>query len=361
MEIISNICAVLVVLAILAVPVLLIIFVIRWCMRKSKKWIGIAAAICAGCIVPLAFIGAFTDPATYCEHEYYLTDSKPATCTSKGFEMYHCDFCGRDTKKKLDKLGHDMVDVRRVEPTYDENGEYVRGCTRCEHEEITVLKKLQKPTAATDSTDMVETTENASFVTGTVIQGEVPEINNDGIQDKLVSFGFTEEEASDIRDILLKCGIADINNAEPTDKVATIDGLIAFRWKMDDKRTAWFTVDKREVIYIGLNGVDVYDRDKGGFLINVNDIHIPESYVSLNVRNTLIDRTESVLDAYFISAQWYDAWGVARSDDEYMVQCDVYAKNKLGIADWVRAKVWYEYDGSEYIVTAVVIDGQRYK
>ena len=200
-----------------------------------------------------------------------------------------------------------------------------------------------------------------AFISGEVIQGDVVDINNDGIRDKLLSFGFTEEEASEVREILLKCGIGDIENAEPTDKNATIDGLIAFRWEMDDKRTVWFTVDNRKVFYIGLNGVDVYDRDKGGFLINVNEVHIPESDVSLNVRNTLTDRTESVLERYFVNSLWYDAWGVARSDDKYMVQCEVYAQNKIGAKDWVVAKVWYEYDGSEYNVTAVVIDGKRYE
>lgn len=55
------------------------------------------------------------------------------------------------------------------------------------------------------------------------------------------------------------------------------------------------------------------------------------------------------------------AVGVARSDDDYMVQCEVYASNKLGIKDWVRAKVWYEYNGETYDVTGIMIDGERYK
>lgn len=211
------------------------------------------------------------------------------------------------------------------------------------------------------TTENVETTTGAEYVSGEVIQGDVPEISDDGIIDKLVSFGFTEDEAPTVRNILLKCGINDISKAAATDPSATIDGLVAYRWEMDDKRTVWFTVDNREVIYIGLNGVDVYDSSKGGFLINVNDVHVPESDVSSKVRDALIDRTESVLDRYFVNALWYDAWGVGRSDDQYMVRCEVYAKNKLGIEDWVFAKVWYEYDGSEYNITAVVIDGVRYK
>lgn len=207
----------------------------------------------------------------------------------------------------------------------------------------------------------VDAEDTDAFVSGDVIQGDVPEIDDDGIRDKLVSFGFTDEEATGVREILLKCGIDNIDAAEETDPNATIDGLVAFRWEMDDKRTVWLTIENREVYYIGLNGEDVYDRDNGGFLINVDDIHIPESEVSTDVWHTLVSRTEVLLDGYFVNAQWYDAWGVGRSDDQYMVRCEVLAKNKLGIEDWIFATVWYEYDGSEYNVTNVQIDGVMYK
>lgn len=250
-----------------------------------------------------------------------------------------------------DMENHAWREVSRTEPTYDAPGLIEKVCDYCG------LTSKEKINALVDGAN----NEDAGYASGDTVQGEVSDIVSDGIREKLVSFGFTEDEAVSVRDVLLKCGINDITNAKATDPSATIDGLIAFRWEMDDKRTVWFTVDNREVIYIGLNGVDVYDKDKGGFLISVDDVHVPESDVSLNVRDTLIGKTESVLSSYFVNALWYDAWGVARSDDQYMVQCEVYAQNKLGIKDWVVAKVWYEYDGSEYNVTAVVIDGKRYK
>lgn len=199
------------------------------------------------------------------------------------------------------------------------------------------------------------------FINGEKVDGEILDIEVDNISEKLCSFGFTGSEAQEIREIFLLCGITDIDGAEPTDPNATIDGLIAYRYVIDDDRTVWFTIDKRELFYIALNGVDVYDTDKGGFLININDVHIPESEISVSVKNTLRDLAESTLDVYFINANYYDAWGVARSDDDYMTQCEVYATNKLGIKDWIKAKVWFKYDGKNYNVTAVVIDGVRYK
>lgn len=179
--------------------------------------------------------------------------------------------------------------------------------------------------------------------------------------EKLKSFGFTDIEAQNIREIFLKCGLTNIDDVEATDPNSTIDGLVMYRAKKDKDRTVWFTIDNRSLLYIGLNGVDVYDADKGGYLININDVHIPESEVSVDVFNTLQSISETTLDYYFFDALWYDAWGVARSDNNYMTQCEVYANNRLGVKDWVRAKVWFEYDGENYNVTGVVIDGVRYK
>lgn len=203
--------------------------------------------------------------------------------------------------------------------------------------------------------------EEQGFVNGDKIDGVIDDIKTDNISEKLISFGFTESEAVEIKEIFLKCGLTNIDNAEPTDPKADIDGLISFRVIMDKDKTAWFTIENRKVFYVGLNGTDVYDTAKGGFLININDIHIPESSVSVSVKETLRNLTETTLDSYFIEAIYYDAWGVARSDDDYMVQCEVQAKNKLGVKDWIKAKVWYHFDGKNYNVTGVVIDGERYK
>lgn len=202
---------------------------------------------------------------------------------------------------------------------------------------------------------------DGGYVNGKKVDGEISDIETDNLVEKLCSFGFTESEAREIREIFLLCGVTDIDGAKPTDSNATIDGLISYRYVIDKDRTVWFTIENRELFYIALNGVDVYDTDKGGFLININDIHIPESEMSVSVKNTLKDLTEKTLDEYFIEALYYDAWGFARSDNEYMTQCEVQAKNKLGVKDWIKAKVWFEYDGENYNVTGVVIDGVRYK
>ena len=184
--------------------------------------------------------------------------------------------------------------------------------------------------------------------------------STDNISQKLLSLGFTEDEAEDMRVIFIKCGVTNIDECTITDPNATIDNLAAFRAVWDKDRTFWFTIDHRELLYMALNGVDVYDKDKGGFLINVNDIHIPESKVSVAVASKLKDLTEQTLDKYFVNARYYDAFGYARQDNDYMVQCQVYASNAIGAKDWIYAKVWFTADGDDFMVVGVQIDGKQY-
>lgn len=78
--------------------------------------------------------------------------------------------------------------------------------------------------------------------------------------------------------------------------------------------------------------------------------------------NSTRNPTETVLDRYFVSAKYYDGWGIGRADEKYMVQCEVYASNALKMKSWVPAKVWYEDQGNgEFVVTGVQIDGTQYE
>ena len=189
--------------------------------------------------------------------------------------------------------------------------------------------------------------------------GELPEMEN--LIQELMEIGFTEEEATEYREIFLKCGINTIAGAKPTSTTATINDLVAYRIVLDDDRTLWFTVDKRELFYIAMNGVDLYDTDKGGFLITIDDVHIPEKEISASVRDDLELNTQLILDNYFVKAIWYSNFSCGRSDDNYVVRCDVYAENRMGFKDTVPAYVYYEYDGTDFKVTAISIDGVRYK
>lgn len=204
---------------------------------------------------------------------------------------------------------------------------------------------------------------NALEVDGEKSSDTIEIIENDGIVDKLISFGFTEEEADEQRKILLQCGILSIDICEPTDENATIDGLISFRGKIDEDRIFWFTVENRKIFYIALNGEDLYDEDKGGFIKTFDEVHIPETYVSQEDKIKLRDMAESILEKYFLASydvRYYDAWAVGRKDDLYMTRCEI-SDGSILTDGWILGYVWFEKQDGEYVATGIEIDGQQYE
>lgn len=200
-------------------------------------------------------------------------------------------------------------------------------------------------------------------IVGETIDELMPEITAETnlFVERLISFGFTEGEATENAKILMQCGVPTISVCEPTDPNATIDGLVSYRGKLDDDRTIWFTVENRKIFYVSLNGEDLYDEDKGGYLKNFNDVHIPETDVSVAVADTLRNKTETVLDGYFTSSRYYDAWAYGREDNQYMVQCQA-TDGSILTSNWINCRVWFEQqDNGEFTVTGVQINGKQYQ
>lgn len=183
----------------------------------------------------------------------------------------------------------------------------------------------------------------------------------ENITKKLMSFGFEYWEADVIHYAFLMCGLTNIDNAEPTNANATIDGLAVYRVVPNKKQTVVFTIKNRKLFYIEVNGVAIYDEDSGGFIKGKYDTVIVRKSVSDSERERLCKLTQFILDNYCIEAFEYDKWVVNRSNDEYMVQCEVYALSKRGSKNWVTAKVWYTDKGSRFEETAVKVNGIRYK
>lgn len=189
----SELFATLIILAILAIPVLLVILLIRLSMKKPITKIAIAMAVCAASIVPLAILATITNPANWCEHEYSIVEEVPATCTAQGKVVKVCSLCDTETVEQLDKtehswesvtvvnatcteggykdercvncsdtkrtntgsaLGHSMKEISRTEPTYEAEGLVVSKCERCSHEETVTLGKLIHETVKFDGLEL---------------------------------------------------------------------------------------------------------------------------------------------------------------------------------------------------------------
>ncbi len=221
--------------------------------------------------------------------------------------------------------------------------------------EVQDNEKIEEAEAGTEL-DQLEVNANEKAI-------YIEEIINedDGIVEKLMSFGFNEDEANKHKQTLLKCGITSIEGFEPTSNNATIDNLISYRDVMDKDRILVCTFDNREILYIGLNGADVYDKDLGGFLIDVNDVHVPETYVENSIGFKLRDLAEKELDKYFTNLPYYDGWRYGRSDENYMLQREAYAKNDLGMKKWIYCNVWFVEINGEFEITGISVDGVQYE
>lgn len=233
-------------------------------------------------------------------------------------------------------------------------------CSNAEKADSGKSETTQTETAPPESSDASATV--AEEINGETIDELMPEIKveADPFVEKLISFGFTENEAVENAKILEQCGIPTIDICEPASN-ESIDNLVVFRGVMDDNRTIWFTVENRKIFYVSLNGEDLYDEDKGGYLKNFDEVHIPETSVSITIADELRNKTESVLDSYFTSTRYFDAWAYAREDNKYMVQCQATDGSML-TSNWIYCRVWYEQQESgDFVVTGVQINGQQYQ
>lgn len=167
---------------------------------------------------------------------------------------------------------------------------------------------------------------------------------NNIIVKKLVSLGFTKNEAINNGKILMKCGIPNINNCEDASPNNSLDELKAFRVKLDENRTLLFTEENRKIFYVSLNDDILYDKENGGFLKNYKDVHIPEKHVSDEVWMKLKDEAEIIILGYFgDDFRYLDAWGVAREDNKYMVYCEA-TDGSLMTGNWIQCRVWFKKD-----------------
>lgn len=161
MQAISSVCFTIAALQVLAMPILLVIWFVRKITKKPKmkwlKWFWLSFAA-------FVVIGGLTNPQTWCKHEYELIESKDASCEESGYEISCCHLCGKEQKSTFKKLGHDMNEIRRVNPTYKKDGEIVNKCSRCGYEEIDILEKLKSPTESKITEPETQSTEPSETV-----------------------------------------------------------------------------------------------------------------------------------------------------------------------------------------------------
>ena len=78
------------------------------------------------------------------DHSWVIDTTIIANCTTGGYTMERCEVCSSTRQTNVTAvLGHNMVYVTRIEPTYKTDGKIITGCNRCDYEETEVLPKLE--------------------------------------------------------------------------------------------------------------------------------------------------------------------------------------------------------------------------
>ena len=85
------------------------------------------------------------------DHAWEVDNTVNANCTAGGYTIEKCKLCSTAQKtNSTAALGHNMVVVSRVEPTYETEGKCETRCSMCEYVEIESLAKLEYVTIEFD-------------------------------------------------------------------------------------------------------------------------------------------------------------------------------------------------------------------
>lgn len=370
----STFMAVLVSLLIfLIIPALLVILIVRLIKKKPCKKLVISVVICLCLIIPFSFIGALSDPATWCEHKYEVTQEVAPTCTKKGYTIKTCSLCGREKKEKIDKTEHNYEITKEVSATEKEKGYIIKTCTVCGKEEKEVLNKI-KATSEPNNAESQTTAETQkatdknsdAFKADSKVEGELPKIESD-VTEALMSAGYSAEQASEMQKIFNTLGINSIEIENMTGEAQKgLNAVVCYPNGYTDRNKRFsFTTEDGVLFYAGYKGEDLYDADQGGYLKSYDDVYVPETKVDMETYTKLQALAETEVKKYLNHPDTADfdllSWGVGRSDDKYKIIGSLKAQNSLGAEDDVLFGVWFEKQGDSFKVTGVTLNGQRVK
>jgi len=180
----------------------------------------------------------------------------------------------------------------------------------------------------------------------------------------LTDIGYTIEQATGIQKILYQVGV---NSIEILDEVtsdvsAGLDPIRCYA-NGNEELQFWFTTEDGVLFYCGFMGEDLYDTSQGGVLMEITDVHIPETEVSISVYNELQQLASDYVEEYLSypeSANFHALdWQIGRSDNNYKIIGIVSAQNSFGINREMNFSVWFISENNKYTIEAIMIDEIR--
>lgn len=138
----SDVLVILGVVFFLALPVQTVVLIVKMVRKKPKKRLLISMAAVFAVSMILFIVGV----AMSCGHENKeFVENVAATCTEKGYDLYHCPDCGEDIRENfVDAVGHDFVETKRT----DSAVEYE--CLVCGEKKTEVIEPEKEDAAETN-------------------------------------------------------------------------------------------------------------------------------------------------------------------------------------------------------------------
>ena len=210
------------------------------------------------------------------------------------------------------------------------------------------------------------TDQQDAFYLQNEVDGELPEVSSE-IVGALTGAGYTVDHATQIQQVLNTVGITSIEiygmTGEPESGLNSMSCYA--NGSMEDDHRFYMTTEDGVIFYVGFLDEDLYDVDRGGFLKEYGDVHIPETEVDVETFSTLQLMAEEAVKSClnYPNTASFDmfSWGVGRSDENYKIIGTVSAQNGFGVESDMPFGVWFVQQKGEFVPSGVEINGSRVK
>ncbi len=239
-SVISELMFWLMLLCIIAIPVLLIIFVVRWATKKRKLWFGLSAWFCFIGIFIFAILFGIANYAGMTPEERLEQEKAQEIEAQEKAEEKAAKEQEKEEKKEQEKKEQEEKENKKEPVKQEEKEEEDKEPNKEEPKKEQADKEPPKESIP----EKVEP-ENNSSTTQKV----------DDMIAQFMDLGFTESEAKEIKDIFHEVGIKKISNISPT-LGSGLDGeqhyvcnLYNYNPNTDCIKVS-FNIVKREVHYV---------------------------------------------------------------------------------------------------------------
>lgn len=218
-----------------------------------------------------------------------------------------------------------------------------------------------------DEIHQQEVTEDNSYYSEPKETLEELEQIDTGISGRLQSVGYSTEHSTQIQEILNTVGIESIIIQHMSgDAESGLNSIVCYpNGNTDEDHRFYFTTEDGVLFYAGFLNEDLYDSERGGYLKNYNNVHVPEKEVTTEIydrlRSLAINEVKSCLN-YPNTADFNSfSWGVGRSDNNYQIIGSVTAENAFGVEEEIPFSVWFMDGENGFTTDGVALNGVRVK